>query len=498
MALAELFRSFRIGTVQLFGITLPGLLLVFLYSISLLVPLGILFYFVSWEDLPSKISSDELKLLKNYYFIYKDHLLLIIILIVILSYIIGYIIRLSTPDDLDQISGRKVLRKMVGESKNAIEALKKAASEAAAQVTSLNDGPKEKSKKVEKLSVNVERLSVPIKRMSDFLEIEDKIPNRCRLIGFFVYLWECLCGPPLRDRYKTQIYTHEILDSRIIVLEWFTGFLKSKFPEYSDLKEIENLLTSIDKNISSSNLSTGEKVLRFNKKLLDDFEFLEKNDYLFEDSQNQNMKSLINFRKKCLEEGIFHVIRKTEAAVNTLDELIYWPYSGRDSDKLPYFFYKRYLEKRGLEEVAQQIKWMEDGDKDPENEKRSKTHLNLMKAKIRYSGHGEFIASIDDLEANIRLMFGTWKVIQMSYHGIFIGLLLCLFGFICFPKGMFLISFITNVLLFTGVIWGKMTIEKLFHYRRVNELTNVVNCYYLLYHFKEVPTYLNFPHFKQT
>ena len=90
----ELFRFFRLGIVNLVGVTLPGLLTLFFLGVGFIWPL-LIFVFdlnqwfagveraAAWEAIGSLYSSNKG---------------LITSLIIILAYIIGYIIRLSTPD----------------------------------------------------------------------------------------------------------------------------------------------------------------------------------------------------------------------------------------------------------------------------------------------------------------------------------------------------------------------------------------------------------------
>ncbi|HEV7892560.1 MAG TPA: hypothetical protein VGP08_18245 [Pyrinomonadaceae bacterium] len=118
----ELFRFFRLGIVNLVGVTLPGLLTIFFFGVGFIWPL-LIFVFdlnqrfagveqaAAWEIIGSLYSSNKG---------------IITSLIIILSYIIGYIIRLSTPDELDRISAKNVLKKMGEElAPETKEALKK-------------------------------------------------------------------------------------------------------------------------------------------------------------------------------------------------------------------------------------------------------------------------------------------------------------------------------------------------------------------------------------
>jgi hypothetical protein len=108
----ELFRFFRLGIVNLVGVTLPGLLTLFFLGVGFIGPL-LIFVF----DLNQWFAGvDRAAAWKTMGSLYSSSKGIITSLIIILAYIIGYIIRLSTPDELDRISAKNVLKKMGEES----------------------------------------------------------------------------------------------------------------------------------------------------------------------------------------------------------------------------------------------------------------------------------------------------------------------------------------------------------------------------------------------
>ena len=138
----ELFMFFRLGIVNLVGVTLPGLLTLFFLGVGFIWPL-LIFVFdlnqwfagveraAAWEAIDSFYSSNKG---------------LITSLIIILAYIIGYIIRLSTPDELDRISAKNVLNKMGQESASPSKD-KKDATKLASEIKGKKDATESRLKK---------------------------------------------------------------------------------------------------------------------------------------------------------------------------------------------------------------------------------------------------------------------------------------------------------------------------------------------------------------
>ncbi|HYO91538.1 MAG TPA: hypothetical protein VEQ40_07875 [Pyrinomonadaceae bacterium] len=135
----ELFRFFRVGIVNLVGVTLPGLLTLFFFGVGFILPLVILVFDFT-QRLAGVRPSTVWAMVDS---LFSSNKGIIISLTIILSYIIGYIIRLSTPDELDRISAKNVLQKMGEElAPEFKEALKKRAEAAD------DDGEKFKSERI--------------------------------------------------------------------------------------------------------------------------------------------------------------------------------------------------------------------------------------------------------------------------------------------------------------------------------------------------------------
>ncbi|HMB21266.1 MAG: hypothetical protein ACM33V_06150 [Chloroflexota bacterium] len=92
----ELVKSIRVGAVDFFGIIIPGILLIAMYIIGFFVPILFLIMDISnatikWQEL------------------YAQNATLFAFILVIFSYVLGYILRLSSPDKLDKESAEIVI-----------------------------------------------------------------------------------------------------------------------------------------------------------------------------------------------------------------------------------------------------------------------------------------------------------------------------------------------------------------------------------------------------
>src|SRR5687768_9774353 len=96
----EALRAIRVGAVNLFGIAIPGFLILFVSFGGFVIPLLMLAWIGGGAELPVLVT------------VYNSNEALVWMLVVVFSYVAGYILRLSSPDDLDEVSGRKVLTKM--------------------------------------------------------------------------------------------------------------------------------------------------------------------------------------------------------------------------------------------------------------------------------------------------------------------------------------------------------------------------------------------------
>lgn len=93
----ELSKTIRVGTVDFFGIMIPGMIVIAMCVIGFFVPLASIIVDISRaETTPIEVDTNGL--------------LLALFLLVIFSYVFGYILRLSSPDQLDRKSAIKVIK----------------------------------------------------------------------------------------------------------------------------------------------------------------------------------------------------------------------------------------------------------------------------------------------------------------------------------------------------------------------------------------------------
>src|SRR5262245_40341739 len=93
----QILQAFRIGVVNLFGITVPGFLLLFFSFFGLLVPMINMALHISHSNWGGFLD------------FYQKNTFVIIAITLIISYVAGLILRLSSPDELDKVSGEVVL-----------------------------------------------------------------------------------------------------------------------------------------------------------------------------------------------------------------------------------------------------------------------------------------------------------------------------------------------------------------------------------------------------
>jgi hypothetical protein len=160
-----------------------------------------------------------------------------------------------------------------------------------------------------------------------------------------------------------------------------------------------------------------------------------------------------------------------------------WPIRLDDEgNKFPYFHFREYLDHRKHHDLAACVKWDE--------KVRSKTFVNKMKLETLVRSP-QLSAIIESNEAHIRLLFGTWSACRVCLLFVAGGVVVSILGYVLpllrqdsSPGTMFShlsyeIWVCITVLLLLGTIAAKRQIEKLFHYRRVRELFDVVACYQL-------------------
>jgi uncharacterized protein YacL len=94
----ETFKSIRIGTVDFFGILIPGLLTTVTFAVGFFVPIIMFILYIAPTNILEMIQDPK-------------YIAFILVMLVIFSYVLGYILRLSSPDELDKISARNVILK---------------------------------------------------------------------------------------------------------------------------------------------------------------------------------------------------------------------------------------------------------------------------------------------------------------------------------------------------------------------------------------------------
>lgn len=160
-----------------------------------------------------------------------------------------------------------------------------------------------------------------------------------------------------------------------------------------------------------------------------------------------------------------------------------WPIRlGEKENKFPYWHFAEYLKHRKHDELAAHVEWNKD--------MRSKTCVNRMKLETSLRCP-QLSAIIESNEAHIRLLFGTWSACRVCLIPTAVGVTVSALGFALsvswpnpapssdFQQLSYVAWGFITLLLFLGTITGKRQIEKLFHYRRVRELFDVVACYHL-------------------
>ena len=336
----ELAKSIRVGTVDFFGIVVPGFVAIFILVIGFILPMTSVIEStvsgrtIDWGELSSGSSTLD------------------IAIVVVGSYVLGYILRLSSPDDLDRISAEKVLKE---ERDRFIRKI------------ILDENNKYWEEKKERIPVDESNQKKPSKELR----------------------WERASKTTLKF---------------LLIRKFPIWFLKFFFGR------------------------------------------------VFKSCKDMDSKC-----EKFMEDDC-------------------WPYDPLNSiDKYPYFGFKDYLRTRGHTQLAASIvTW--DGEEN--GKKRSKTTINRLKMEIRQKCP-ELIGTLEGKEAHIRLMAGIWAVLQFVRWFVgtaFVLLTLIAFGFLPFlHKSETIYSFIfICAFLLVGMWLANLRIEKLFHYRRVNELFHIV------------------------
>ncbi len=169
------------------------------------------------------------------------------------------------------------------------------------------------------------------------------------------------------------------------------------------------------------------------------------------------------------------VLKKMQGVPNAAKDA--WPFRMEEGNKFPYFHFKEYLEKRNHKDFAQLVDW----DKD----KPSKTSVNRLKLETR-ARSPRLSALIESNEAHIRMLFGAWLAVRLCRGLLVIGFTCSTIGFVrsivlADPRHL-LFAYSAWMVVTSAIVIGAWLsarhIERLFHYRRVRELFDVVACAY--------------------
>ncbi len=156
-----------------------------------------------------------------------------------------------------------------------------------------------------------------------------------------------------------------------------------------------------------------------------------------------------------------------------------WPFRMEDGNKFPYFHFREYLEKRNHKDFARLVDWDED------EHKRSKTSVNRLKLET-HARSPRLSALIESNEAHIRMLFGAWLAVRLCRGLLVIGFTCSTIGFVrsivlADPRHL-LFAYSAWMVVTSAIVIGAWLsarhIERLFHYRRVRELFDVVACAY--------------------
>ena len=106
--MTECLRFLRVGVINVLGVMVPGILLIFLLMVGFVFPVII-------AALPLgqvTVGSDATVSWERVGAVWSANKALLLFLAAVMGYVAGYVVRLSTPDSLDRISADMVLRKM--------------------------------------------------------------------------------------------------------------------------------------------------------------------------------------------------------------------------------------------------------------------------------------------------------------------------------------------------------------------------------------------------
>lgn len=95
----DIIKSVRLGTIDFFGILIPGLLAVVIFGVGFFIPLLLLILDITG---PVSLFQGEPE---------PSVVVFILFVLTVLAYVLGYVLRLSSPDELDRVSGEYVTKR---------------------------------------------------------------------------------------------------------------------------------------------------------------------------------------------------------------------------------------------------------------------------------------------------------------------------------------------------------------------------------------------------
>lgn len=104
----DFFRFLRVGLINIIGVTVPGMLLLCLFALGVLLPISAAFIRLC-QVLSGSEETACVSILSD---LWGANRMIFLALFLVFSYIAGYILRLLTPDGLDERSALLVLKRM--------------------------------------------------------------------------------------------------------------------------------------------------------------------------------------------------------------------------------------------------------------------------------------------------------------------------------------------------------------------------------------------------
>ena len=156
--------------------------------------------------------------------------------------------------------------------------------------------------------------------------------------------------------------------------------------------------------------------------------------------------------------------------------------------QFPYPYLQHYLTARGLDHLAEIVKW--DGDDEETRKRRTKGFINLIKVRLQFLFPDQ-VGQITRNEAHIRLMSSVWYASRaLIWVGLLgVGLAGTTMIFLWVRTRDFPSEYFAGVLPAIGAIglsiWIKWRIEGFLHYQRVREILYVLETAFLAIKLKE-------------